>query len=421
MGVVFRNLFCVWLACASGCGASSLDAPREPSQDGPIASAVEAEVLDDLALRPSDSSGFVLASRLNLRREPGGEVMGRLAVNSPVEVLEQKAEQVRVRVSNGKEGWVPVAFLVRRPVSIAEAVERSRSAADRQEALAWAQRASAMDFRSRDALAVLAAAYGAVGDDETAAMVQRQLEWPDNLLLAGPRSADRGKVTLEWRTLEWEETWDDARGFHAKMGPLSPVELRREGVAVGQPIWLLPSRAPAVEGRVLSMSREVFNECGGTMGMVIVAEADVPDGEAVLGFTLAPPPASWKVRQPSPELAYVRPALASRLAGGIEGWDVHIAASESGSVARAARLPDPDSDPPAWQIRDFEVSPDGTVTPGASVDDFRSFIGYDKPLYTRDFDGDGRLDVFWGDECNMSLRDASGVERARTADLCCGC
>ncbi len=57
---------------------------------------------------PTRPAQYVAASSLKLRGEPRADakVLGRLKVNSSVEPLEVRDGFTRVRVGNGREGWV---------------------------------------------------------------------------------------------------------------------------------------------------------------------------------------------------------------------------------------------------------------------------------------------------------------------------
>jgi hypothetical protein len=147
---------------------------------------------------------YVLASRLNLRDAPGGRKVGRLSINSPVEVLEERGPDVSVRTKNEAEGWVPAQFLGDKPVTLPDAIAAAQSAETAEERLSWAQRAAAIDARHRQALEVLAGAYRAVNDELSAKAIDQRLVWPDDILLAGyaPRGRAEGQIALEWGVTE---------------------------------------------------------------------------------------------------------------------------------------------------------------------------------------------------------------------------
>src|SRR5687767_9320315 len=108
---------------------------------------------------------YVQASTLNLRAAPSADakVLGRLAIGSPLEVLEAGAAPfVRVRVANGREGWVDGTFLAAAALTAGDALARAKGARDPAERLSWAQRAAAIRSDATT-LAELEASYRATG------------------------------------------------------------------------------------------------------------------------------------------------------------------------------------------------------------------------------------------------------------------
>lgn len=397
----------LWLLA---CGPSN----PTPAPDAPE---VEAEAPAPKAAPTADY--YVLASRLNLRDAPGGNKIGRLNINSPLQVVEEKDDQVKVTIANGKQGWVPKSFLSKTPTTITSALAASDTAANAEERLAWAQRAAALDFRSRDALTALAAAYRETGDFATAARIESQLAWPDDLLLAGAHYSSGDQLTLEWATVPWEQM--DRMSLEVRQ--LTTAEAKRQGVTVGDPVWVLPSSGPAVKGKIEGMELTIFNECGGEWGYVIRASAAVPEGERVLAYTIETPPESWSKPAPTVDEARITQLVKAKLPKKLGEAELHMAARGDKVLVRAAGDVSSDTDDmPTFAWVDFEVDvAKGKVKEVGSMDDYNSYIGYDYPAASRDFDGDGNLDVFYEGSCMMSLVDHEGTTRASTSMLCCGC
>lgn len=362
---------------------------------------------------------FVAASKLNLREAPGGAKLGSLDINSPLEVVERRGADLHVRVANGKQGWVPAEFTVPERLSAELALDRVRAAAAPADRLAWAQRAAALDTRNRDALKALAAAYREQGNEAVAARLDRQLDWPDDVLLAGTHpSDDPTQVVLQW-SYHYERP-DDV----PEDGPISAAAARRRGLTVGQDVWVLPERSPASRGRLAAVRHDPFNECGGSWGFTLVVDVALPTGERPVAYTIATPPASWV--QPAP-VADTQAAIARVKAS----WTppagetrYHAAAFDNGVRVRAGTALNPsvaeEGDPVDYQIVDFQVDADGARPlgePGA----WTSYMTYDRPWVGRDLDGDGRADLVFLGSCQTSVMGADGEVHATTESLCCGC
>ncbi|MCO4745869.1 MAG: SH3 domain-containing protein [Proteobacteria bacterium] len=407
-----RNLTALaFVLTLAGCGAAETEVPAEPEAPAEVA-----EAKADASLR------YVLASRLNLREEPGGTKVGRLKINSPVTILEEDGENVKIRVQNGKEGWVPMSFLVPEPIHIPGALEKAKAAATAKERLAWTQRASALDFRHRGALEALAAAYRESGDAETAARIDSQLEWPDNILLAGDHtSAGQSPIVLEWGTVPWESYEQMRADDEMEDRDLSAAEMRSRGVNVGDPVWVLPNAGPAVQGKVQGMRMQLFNECGGTFGYVLIVNAELPSDQHAIAYTIEDAPKSWKQPAPSRDTAAAEAAVRKLLPKG-PAYAFHAAAYADGVRVRVGwEKVSEEEDMPMWSIRDYQVYRDGKAAEVGRMDDVYSYIGYSYPAAGRDIDGDGRLDMILEGECMAVLQDADGVTRASSEMLCCGC
>ena len=359
---------------------------------------------------------FVRASSLNLRAEPDGDKTGKLSINSPLEVLKVAEDQAHVRVANGKEGWVPLAFLAESPITVAQALAEIAPASTPEKQLSWAQRAAAIDARDRDAMAALAAAYRATNQHRIARGIDRQLEWPDDLLLVGShRPTEEGFITVEWGDIDGD-SWG-GRDFGT---PLSDPQRAERGLHRDREVWVLPTRSGAVRGTIQTAQHILVNECGGTYATTVQIEADLPEGESALAWSLKTPPASWL--QPVDEVDDNAEAeLRAFLGEAADELALHAVIDDAGTFIRTARdTSDPQQDMAHWVMRDYRIAPDGTITE-AGGDEYNSYSGYSYPDAARDIDGDGHIDQFWGGGCGQHIIDHEGELRSRTSTTCCGC
>jgi hypothetical protein len=369
------------------------------------------------AVVAGEETRFVSASTLNLRVVPGGSVVGKLEINSPVVLLERAGEHVRVRAANGREGFVPEAFLSSERLTVERALAAFEASSDAEERLSWMQRAAALDASNRDVLASLAFAYRAVGQGDVADRVERLLSWPEAIHLAGAHEApDAGRLALEWSTY-YPDTYDE------EIGSIGFEAAKTLGVTLGAEVWVLPTRSPALLGKVVDVVRRPFNECGGSWGYVLFVEAELPRDETAVAYTFDAPPASWSEPAPARDLESAV-AAARALVGprGFQAVPAHAAPSGAGVRVRFAReLPAGDEEIPTFHLVDVDVDPHGTATLRSENAEYMSYIGYDYPTTGRDVDGDGAIDRLHEGLCQQTLYDASDVERAHTEGLCCGC
>jgi len=358
---------------------------------------------------------YVAASSLNLRAEPGGTRIGHLAINSPVEVLETRDDQARVRAGNGKTGWVPTRFLDDAPLAFADTLERARGAQDAETRLSLAQRATALAPRDKEALTLLAAAYRALGRDREAAKVDQQLAWPQDLLPAGAHPpTDEG-----WLRLEFGTTVGLGRQAPVRQGgtdrALTAAEMERLGVAPGDPVWVLPTRSAAVQGTVKGMQARSFNECADSDGVVLVTDAVLPDGEEAIAFTRAAPPSAWA------RAIEVRDSARDHVPTEDRGELTVSVVPEAGggSLVRVRSVRASAEDVPTWTVEDYVV----TGTEATRRDTFTSqgYLGPRMIISARDIDGDGIAERVESAGCDTIILDADGVQRAASAPLCCGC
>ena len=354
---------------------------------------------------------YVSASVLKLREEADGKVIGRLAINSPVEVLEPGNDWVRVKVGNGTEGWVGAHFLVEEPLSAEQA--RSRAKAEPEERLSWLQRAAAIES-DRTTLAALAAEYRVLGDDARAAIVEKQLGWPEDI--RGVTDVwsveDDGLIQVAWRPQDWETE-------EGRYGVLTASELAKEGLSIGQTWWVLPSGSAAFEARLKRAEWIVTNECAGTASITLFLDGAVPEGETALAAMPRTPPTSWNEALDaglSREDAEAKAWKAAKT----ETGELSLVPTPGGWFARhAMEISSPEKDWYEAESRVLDLRLEGPrveVVQEATKDsmDVQIVIG------RRDLDGDGPPELILGG-CSTAFVDADGNRLYETDWECCGC
>lgn len=363
---------------------------------------------------------YVTASKLNLREAPGGAKVGSLEINSPLEVLETRGPDLQVRVANGRTGWVPAEFTSPERLSVQAALQRVAAATTAADRLAWAQRAAALDDRDRNALRALAAASRETGDEATAARLDRRLAWPDDVLLAGAHhQSEPGRWILEWSY--HYETPNDV----PQEGVISDAAARRRGLSVGQEVWVLPERSPAVVTRLVEVRHGTFNECGGSSGFTLVVEGALPSDERPVAFTIRRPPASWQGPAPTGDVNGAIEAVREAYTPPEGETEYHAVPYGDGVWVRAATLRNrgevETGTPSEYEIVDHQVDHAGNARRIGDNETWNSFIGYGAPWVGRDLDGDDRLDLVLSGGCQVTVFDADGELQASTESLCCGC
>ncbi|MBX2802905.1 MAG: SH3 domain-containing protein [Myxococcales bacterium] len=387
-------------------------------------------LLDDVDVDPASAAGdvtqqsappmrYVTASLLNLRDAPGGTQSGTLSINTPLQVLDARGDFSQVRVANGAVGWVATEFLAETALSLDRALTEAKEATEPAAQLAWAQRAAAIDVRNKDVLSTLASAYRAVGDLSVAERVERQLQWPDDILLAGPRSpAEDGTLRLEWKL-------HDAAPAKVvggtRFGTVEPDAAAAMGVPVGRTVWVLPTRGPAVQGVITEVHSGVFNECGGTFGYTVGAKAELPEGQRAIAWTLSEPPASWHTDAPTVDRRRVADLVKAQLDDRFPDPVLSVAPGEGGARVQVIQtLPSDHADVTRLRIAKLRVVGD-QVVPLGEPQEFETMMELETPTVGRDIDGDGRIETLFDGPCQAILEDADGSFPVQTAVLCCGC
>lgn len=278
--------------------------------------------------QPEPDTVYVQASTLKLRAESSenSQVLGKLAINTPLEELERQASWVKVRVSNGVEGWVVASYLAPEPLSADRALEMGQETND----LSWFQRAAAIESSPRT-LEPLLMKYRTEGDGRRADVIARQLALNQDIKL-GPQGTAHlpGEPwPIEWRDHTYVDSFSE--------GELTARQLEDEGLSLGETWWLLPASGPAVKGSLVRSAREVWNECGGDAGVAVYIQSALE--EEPIAATRGEPPASW--HQPGPQPKRPKEEAEDLVeawieAQGKEGWH-HLAPAEGG-LARPGRL-----------------------------------------------------------------------------------
>ena len=365
--------------------------------------------------KPAPQQKYVLASILNLRAEPGGEKVGKVSINSPVMVIDTKDEYSQIRIRNNKTGWVPSRFLSAEILTWDIAMRNYQQATDIKERLSWAERSAALDD-NRTSLRALKDVYVELGNQEIIAKLDRKLAWPEALMLVGSHEQKPDLLVLEW---------PHHIGYHDLSGGMSyrnPAQIMAQyGLKIGAPVWVLPQHGAQVEGRLEAVEITLFNECGGTTGLVLLVKAALPDGQRAVAYSLSKGPASWD--QPIiPDAAAENQAIATVTAQlEAEDWEFNAVSLQDFILVRAGRNAGDDEVFVDYNLVDYKVYPDGRIEKWREAIGWTSAIGYAVPLSTRDIDGDGVFDVVWEGECMMSLDDVTGNEHLSTSMLCCGC
>ncbi|MCP4806773.1 MAG: SH3 domain-containing protein [Proteobacteria bacterium] len=385
------------LACAG-------EAPAPTTQE-PV---VEAE--------PEPTPVYVTASVLKLREEADGKVMGRLAINSPVIVIEEGEHWTHVRVANGKEGWVGTPYLGDAPLTAEQA--RGRAKAEPDNRLEWLQRAAAIQS-DRPTLSALAAEYRALGENDRAAIVEKQLGWnPDLLAVTTVWSVKGEGIQVQWRPHDWE-TED------GKHGTLTAAELQAEGLHVGRAWWVLPNGGPAFEAKLKRAEHIVTNECAGTSAITLFLEGALPEGEKAIAATMKTPPDSWNTtlttgisREEAEKRAWA--AVGTDPTSDQHSGELSLVPTTDGWFARI--VTDTSDDTVDWFERqgrmvDVRLSRNRTETlRDESMDlmEAQGVIGH------RDLDGDGQPELILGG-CSTAFLDGTDSILFETDWECCGC
>lgn len=388
----------VWLV-----GCTSTPTPVTPDVPTPAA--------EPVAVEPTASNEvYVQASTLNLREEPTatGRKLGSLTVNSPLEVLERRDGWLRVRVGNGREGWVADAFTGPEPLTAATAVANAGTGTP-AERLSWWQRAAVLDG-SRPTLEGLAAAYEAVGDSTQAARIREQLAWPVALFLPSESFTETPALRVEWHA-----SYDLGRAH-----VVPRARWAGHGIDPDEVWWVLPASGPAVEARVKAVVVEEINECGGEQARLVELDAPGLQGRAVAMHRGAPP-ASWREPAPRPPVdeATARQSADALARDRARGADVHLSLVPTADAwVGTAWWATGEIDELGGDVAaGIGIRVDGA---GARAEALEAFVRHET-LAVRDLRGDGTLLQVRSDGCATLALTMEGDVVEETANTCCGC
>ena len=347
---------------------------------------------------------YVHASVLKLRDAPEGELLGRLAINSPLEVLEVQGDWTRVEVANGKQGWVGSAYLGEVELDAEYAV----SQAEGEMRLEWLQRAAAIQ-PDRIHLGALANEYRTRGDDDRADIVEKQLRWPEGIFpLTHHYMLEDGQVAAQWRL---------HRGDEGGWESLQAQELTAEGLTRAEDWWLLPASGPAFKAKPIDIKHNGINECAGTSGVHVVFEAEA------IAATRGQPPASWKTAA-EPGLAEdeaVAKALQHIGRTASDSGETTAAPSGAGWLVRTTWTTNDEAEVEFYEVMARTVDVLVTEDEVGTLRDFQ-IDGMSTQILRghRDLDGDGTPELVLGG-CAASFLDGEGNLLRETEWACCGC
>jgi hypothetical protein len=346
---------------------------------------------------------YVQGSSLNLRAKPAAEaeVLERLSINTPLEVLGQDGTFAEVRTEDGRRGYVVAEFIAAAEVAVADALARAKAAKDPADRLSWAQRAAAID-PTDEVLGELEAAYEATGDAEGAARVQRERRWPHGLMLL---AADRPVPQIDLA----EEAAPPAGGT-----PVSAEALRRRfRLSPNEAGWLLLDEGPAMRVSLAGARKIAVPRCEPAGSTVVFVGAPAVFRRTAIAFAREAP-ASWSadVGAPPVDRAAAQQAADEGLAdlGGADSASWVVPSPEGWLVRYAARAD------AGWTVVDLYV----TATGAREIARIPATGAPAKPLAVRDVNGDGDLDVVWHHpDCHRAITSLQGELLVEGAARCC--
>lgn len=430
-------------ACTKKEAAAPAPAPAEPAKAAPAAPAAAPKAPDKL---------YVTASTLRLRRGPSpkARTRGRLAINSPLTPLETKGDFTKVRVENGRTGWVGSAFLAPKPITKDAALSAAEAAEDSKDRLSWLQRAAAVAAKDTTVLQRLRAAYEADGNTKGAESVGRLIDRLEQRIKPNRHIEDK-PARIEWQMIE-----PDRERPH---GPVAKAEWPSFGLDAEATYWVLPSFGPAVKGRVTKAAIDTVNECGGTSALVVTVETDTDLGEALaVAVAVGERPKGWDEDAPPPEYDQRILGQAEETAKALvnkrrkpflakdqkratkapndeeaefyrsEGLEARLGVQEMfvlgddqsvEVVVAEAIAADYDAILQPYRVWTVIVDAQGKPTLKGKPERIDGFLP--RPMARRDIDGDGSPDTVVDNGCSTSIRSVDGEILYDTGFTCCGC
>lgn len=277
-----------------GCEAPSSSAAASEAEPSPSSTTAPATT----AAAPAAEVRYVVASMAFLRAAPSTEAekVGRLSINTRLEVLEKSPDGsfVRVKRDDGTPAWVGASLLDGEPLTFETARRRSIDARELPEQVSWLERAATLNGEDTRTLRDLARAYQEAGKPDEATAVRRSLARAERAL--AKRTLEAGRVYLA--------AGQDRSAFVWLGGALEVqerVELPREewpevGVVADGTWWVLPARGAAVQAHVSKVTWRAISECsdegGGAEVELELAEA-LPEGDVAVAASRGPAPAGW--------------------------------------------------------------------------------------------------------------------------------
>ncbi len=366
----------------------------------------------------SEQTKFVQASTLKLRAEPrkDAKLRGRLTINSPLVVFDEKGHFVKVRAQNGAGGWVGKDFLSSERLTVAAARAHARHSDSPTERLMWLQRATAMEPKNLELLAELKGAYTRLGKYKAAQIVS-------DLIRALKRVQGKGRlVAMNGKVLQWSEIlYDDTlrRNEAIEREKWSEFDFARAE------IWVLPEQGPAKRAAIQRAARGSWNECAGTQGLSVVV-----DTEGIIAYD-GPPPGSWKATRKtwgSTKIDLLTERIKKLHCTSSKTCDVGVVTQTGyGAFVRVNQVTESSvQDTSTIMIRTLDLrivrdDPNGALKTVAesSTEAFHSEVPM--PTVMRDIVGDEAPEIFLRGNCESEVLNLRGNSLFLSHNMCCGC
>ncbi len=271
-----------------------------PPSDRPLFVEEEARAFAGHAA-PAGVSGRILGSLVNLRDEPGGNVIARLGYGLRVKMAAPRGDATLVRVRGGPEGYVPTKLVAER-VPIGGLVNEALRSSTVAQRLLWAQRLAVANPTEPGVQLFLAQLYRAVDEPSLAKAAVEQAQVFGGIELAGvhPSTGPGTFLVSASRVHYYNDT--------GNRGALEDRPQGLGGALSGVPIWVLPAVGPAVEGRIVQLSMHHGRECADTFTghLTVQVRATLGQADIPIAWTLGVPPDRWLTTAPAADLEQAR-------------------------------------------------------------------------------------------------------------------